>query len=384
MLRKLNVPSPTLSVREALAALVRPLDVAEAERRCAAHFGEPHAVLFASARGALSAAAAAVSEGREIVLPAYTCVAVPNAMRSAGVAYRFTDVAADGTVPEGGWDGAQVALVQDTYGFPAAVPEGVVVVRDCAHRADLLQAGDVAVAVTSFEHSKWLSAGRGGLAVTRDGALAQRMRAARDAVGAPEGRLRHGLSTLVLLLLGRLLAAGRLPRVAGLLAMAGDLLAPTAVAGQSSGELDGGGVGPELLGAPNRTVARLVTGQLARGGAVGAHRRAVVAAYDAAAGVVREPLPLVRYPLVTDDIEGFERVLAQRGWDAEGRWFDAPLHPASSRPEAFGYRYGSAPAAEALAARVVNLPTHPLISEANARDLIDAALAAGARPVERP
>ena len=41
--------------------------------------------------------------------------------------------------------------------------------------------------VTSFEHSKWLSAGLGGLAVTDDPMLAEKLRAERDA--APSQRL---------------------------------------------------------------------------------------------------------------------------------------------------------------------------------------------------
>ena len=267
-LRKLNVPSPTLGVGEAAGALLRPLALERAERACAELAGEPHAVLFASARGALAAAAACVAGGREVTLPAYTCIAVANGMRSAGVPYGFVDVAEDGTVPVERWEGAQVALVQDTYGFPAAAPEGAVAIRDCAHRADLLHADGVAVAVTSFEHSKWLSAGRGGLAVTRDAALAERMREWRDRVPQPghRARLRHGLSTLVLLLLGRLLFAGRLPRAQQALAIAADVLAPSAIAGQSIDELGGQGVGPGLLGAPNGTVCRLVVSQLRRSG----------------------------------------------------------------------------------------------------------------------
>jgi dTDP-4-amino-4,6-dideoxygalactose transaminase len=385
-LRKLNVPSPTLGVLETLAALARPLELERAERACAALAGEPHAVLFASARGALAAAAACVAEGREVTLPAYTCIAVANGMRSAGVPYGFVDVAEDGTVAAEAWAGAQVALAQDTYGFPAALPAGPAVIRDCAHRADLLRADGVAVAVTSFEHSKWLSAGRGGLAVTRDAELAARMRAWRDRVPRPghAARLRHGLSTLVLLLLGRLLFAGRLPRAQRALAIAADVLAPSAIAGQSIDELGGQGVEPAMLGAPNGTVCRLAVSQLRRSSEVGAHRAGIVALYDSAAGVEREPLPLVRYPLRVADVGAFERAIAAAGYDAEGRWFDAPLHPRASAPEAFGYRWGSAPTAEALADHVVNLPTHTLLSAEDARALIGAALAAGARPLTRP
>lgn len=385
MLRKLNIPSPTLSIGEALTGLAMPMDLERAERMCERLTGEPHAVLFASARGGLAAAAACMAGGRPVTIPAYTCIAVANAMRSAHVDHRFVDVSSDGTVPAGLWAqaGAQVALVQDTYGFPTDAPHGIPAIRDCAHRADLLQASDVAVAVTSFEHSKWLSSGRGGLAVTRDGDLAGRLRQVRDEHPNTGGHVRHGLSTLVLLLLGRLLFRGRLPHVAHVLAIAADILAPSAVAGQSIDELAGQGVGPELLGAPNGTACRLIVSQLRHIPRVGAHRKRIVAIYDDALGLHRQALPLVRYPLLVDDVDYFERTLAAAGWDAEGRWFDAPLHPGASQPEAFGYRYGSAPTAEWLAEHVVNLPTHPLLSEGDARRLIAAAIASGVRAVTR-
>lgn len=382
MLRKLHVPNPTLGVGEALTALARPLPVEAAERACERILGEPHAVLFASARAALAAAAASVAGGRTVTLPAYTCIAVPNAMRSAGVGYRFVDVGADGLVTREAWDGADVALVQDTYGFAAEQPAGVTVIRDCAHRVDLLSSDGVAVAVTSFEHSKWLSAGRGGLAVTADAGLAAELRRHRDErAGAAAGALRHGLSTLALLLLGRVLFSGRHPRARQALAIAGDLLSPDAVAGQSGDELHGQGVGAGMLGPPSAAAARMIVGQLSRAGAVAAGRAHVAAIYDTAAGVRRAPVPLVRYPMLVDDVGAFERALAAAGWDAEGRWFDAPLHPRSAGPASFGYRHGSAPRAEALAAHVVNLPTHPLVSDEDARALIAAALGCGARPL---
>ena len=103
--------------------------------------------------------------------------------------------------------------------------------------------------------------------------------------------------------------------------------------------------------------------------------------YDRAAGIMREALPLVRYPLVAADPDELEQSVESAGWNVRGRWFSGPLHPEETNLEAFGYVRGTAPNGERLARTVVNLPTHPLVTEADAEAMIAAALAAGARPL---
>lgn len=375
------MPSATLGAAELLRAVIRPLEVARAERAIEAILGAPNAVLFASARGGLSAALAATGQHGPAGIPAYTCAAVANAALSAGRETVFTDVDERGLVPAGAWPEHVLPVVQDTYGFVAELPVGRPFVRDAAHRADLIgRAGEAPVTVTSFEHSKWLSTGQGGLAVTADGALAARMRELRDAHPAPPDRLRHAAVTLATLVAARLrwrgyphLADPILRRVARADAVRAE--------GQSGAELAGHGVEPRLLGPPTRTVARLGCTQLGRLDAVALHRRRMVELYDRAAGVERPAEPLLRYPLRVEDPAAFEGAMLEAGWDLRGRWFSSVLHPAGSDPAAFGYRPGSAPAGERLVATVVNLPTHPLVGEREARELIALALEAGARPL---
>jgi hypothetical protein len=114
---------------------------------------------------------------------------------------------------------------------------------------------------------------------------------------------------------------------------------------------------------------------------VGAHRRRIVELYDEAAGLTRIAEPLVRYPMTVPDPDLFEAHFAQAGWDIHGRWFQSPLHGAEDLG-AFGYQLGSAPYAERLASCVVNLPTHPLLTEPEARQLIHLALERDAVPLD--
>ena len=378
--RTAHVPNASLSFREGVAALARPLTIAEAERLIESLLEVPAVVLFASARGALSAAVEALGEGDRVAVPAYTCAAVANAVLSAGKCPVYVDVDDRGLVPAGRWPDDALPLIQDTYGFEAAGPEDRLFVRDAAHRAYPLRMDAATVTVTSFEHSKSLSAGRGGLAVTQDPALAAQLRALRDRHGSPPPRLRHTIVTLSTIAMGRLDFAGR-RTIGELFRKVAWHLDESRLLGQSTAELAGSGVDPELLGPPDRSAARLVVSQLRRAPAVAAHRAHIVAVYDRAAGLSREPLSLCRYPLAVADPVAFEDALLEVGWDVRGRWFTGPLHPRRSNLAAFDYIEGAAPNGERLSATIVNLPTHPLVHEVDAIQMIEAALDMGADPL---
>lgn len=380
--RRAHVPDTTLTVRELVAGVFRPIDVEQAESELAAISREQgEFVLFASARGALTATLEILAPKGRIAIPGFTCTAVANAILSAGGEPVYVDVGDDGLVGIESWPACDLAIVQNTYGFPAPVPNGSSVIVDTAHRVDLLWRTDAPVSITSFEQSKWLSTGQGGLAFTRDASLAAELRRRRDRHPDPGNHITHLLVTMKSLILGRLEFAGQ-----------GWITSPARrvlwhfgtdrARGQTLQELHGGGVAPGLRGRPNRGVTRLVESQFRKLTQVGEHRARVVGIYDAQAGIRREPEALVRYPMTTNDPHAFEEAFRREGWDITGRWFAAPLHPPLADPQPFGYEPGSAPVGERLASTVVNLPTHRLISDSIASRLIATALAAGAKPLE--
>jgi dTDP-4-amino-4,6-dideoxygalactose transaminase len=375
------VPSPTLSARELAVALARPLSAERAEQELERLTGMP-TVLFASARGALAAAFEVLAPGGSVALPAYTCMAVANAVASAGATPVWVDVDSRGLVPVDAWPKADVCVVQDTYGFEAPLPPGRVVVRDAAHRADavLPSSPAAAVTVTSLEQSKWISAGQGGIAAVPDASVAQRLRARRDLHRRPGTGRMHAIITLLGVGAGRAAFAGR--RVpTEILNRAALALAPNRARGQSVDELSGSGVDAGLRGRSPGTVARLAVTQLGRADDVARHRRDLVQAYDAVAGVHREPEPLVRYPLWTDDRDATSRMLREAGWELSRPWFASQLHPSEPPFDHLGLARGAAPGGEALATHAINLPTHPLVRRADAEALISAALQSGARPL---
>lgn len=153
-------------------------------------------VTFYRGRVALHAIlkALGVGAGDEVIVQAFTCVAVPEAVIASGAKPVYADIETDGynLAPE------QLAsrmtartkaiVVQHTFGVPAQIQQimaiadaaGVPVIEDCCHalasRVDgrLLGAFGVA-AFYSFEWGKQLVAGLGGSAVTGDPALLSRL-----------------------------------------------------------------------------------------------------------------------------------------------------------------------------------------------------------------
>jgi dTDP-4-amino-4,6-dideoxygalactose transaminase len=357
------------------------MSVESAEREIALLLEVPHIVLFASARGALAAAVSCVAKGKAVTIPAFTCMAVPNAVIAGGGTCQYVDVNHAGLVEPSSWSAESTIIVQDTFGFIAQLPPpGNIVIRDASHRTDLVTLPGSQVAITSFEQSKSLSTGQGGLAVTESADLAARLRLARDGHRRVAPRMRHVLWTIGSVIGGRRAYRGSIvlaPLLSRLLARLG----PTRSAGQSDDELAGGGISEQLLGRPNNSVCALIISQVRRLPSIAAHRTAIVRLYDEATNVYHSPQPLVRYPLIVSDPDSFERTMANHGWNVSGRWFRTPLHPVRNTPKHLAYSPGATPQGEQLAAHVVNLPTHPLVSLCDARDLIRLALAAGARPI---
>jgi perosamine synthetase len=225
---------------EAVAAVVRSGHwacgprVAELESALAGRSGRAHAVGLASGLSALRLAlqALGVGPGHEVLVPAYSCVALATAATALGAVPVPVDVEA------GSWnmapESARAALTPatkaivavHTFGAPAPVGDlrelGPPVVEDCAHAfghpprpapdgstlPPLGGRGDLAV--LSFYATKLIGAGEGGAVLTDSADTAAFLRSHRDYTDRPPdpNRLNDKLTdleaVLALVQLGRL------------------------------------------------------------------------------------------------------------------------------------------------------------------------------------
>ena len=136
-----------------------------------------------------------VGAGDEVVVPAYSCVALPNAVLALGAKPILADVDLDrwtlspAHVEKCLSARTKAIVAVHLFGMPAPVEAlsrwGVPVIEDCAHgiggRCGNHPFGGTGTAsFTSFYATKMIAAGEGGMFAARDSDLVERARHARD------------------------------------------------------------------------------------------------------------------------------------------------------------------------------------------------------------
>lgn len=385
-------------VRAAVRELARPrtwrdeADVRALESQFSRRFGGA-AFAYESARSGLFAALAALLRpGDEVLLQAFTCVAVPNAVLWAGGRPVYVDMdprtynldPAD--LERKITSRSRAVIVQHTFGIPCdldAVREVVArrrlaLIEDCAHalggrrgEAELGTFGEAAV--FSFGRDKVISSVFGGMLVARDEELASHVARAYERIPLPSRRwiaqqLLHPVATNTLALpLYFRAGIGK----AALVVMQRARLLSRAVAPEERRGLRPAGWVRRLPG----PLARLAAAQLERLDKMNAHRRAIADLYrEELAG---QQLPTVspgdtpvylRFPVRTPDREAIIVAAYAHGVLLD-RWYDAPVAPAGVDLRAVGYKAGSCPEVERACAATLNLPTHPRIDVEEAREV---------------
>jgi dTDP-4-amino-4,6-dideoxygalactose transaminase len=368
------------------------------EARFAATFGpEFHAFAFWKGRIALYAILLALDlqDGDEVVLPGYTCVVVPNAVRYAGARPIYADIIPDGynldpiSVEQRITPRTRALIVQHTYGIPAdvtalsalAAKHQLSMIEDCAHvlpgsRFHGQPLGALGrAAFFSFQWSKPYTTGLGGMVLTQDEKLAQRLRVVQESFKDPP-HLRRLQLQVQYALYQRLFR----PNLYWLSRRCLHLLSSVGLLVGSSSEA-------ELIGQPPADLRwRMSEAQknwgLARmqGSAQNAaHRRQLTRYYSDALrqhgwpvleGHEVEDAILLRYPVrVKAKAALLER--ARRSRVELGTWFETPLHPLPiSHHHLVAYRVGTCPIAETTAASVINLPLHDRVGQADAERIL--------------
>ena len=403
MRREISLYFTAMSFREALLLSLNGLKTLLVGNRGLGHwasrlesawsrrFGAQDAVVFPSARAGLYALLRAldVGPGDEVIITGFTCNAVPVPVLQAGAVPVYADIdpltynidpqkVAELISPR-----TKVLVVQHTFGIPAAVvalvelarSRGLYVIEDVClalgsrlNDRSLGTFGDAAI--FSFELSKTLSAGWGGMVQANVAGLGEKLRIVREV----EKRL------------SRLEAARRLWQ-AGLSYF---LYMPSAfrfskyvLAGlfkwrlfrysTSADELEGRLPSAAFL-FPDDSHWRAIAHQLDRldrildhGARVAGRYRQVLQTHGWPAETLTKEnggLRLIRFPILVGDRERMTRFFLEEGVEL-GRWFDSPISPMPQDLAAFHYIPGQCPVGEDVAQHVVNLPLHPRLSEAD-------------------
>jgi dTDP-4-amino-4,6-dideoxygalactose transaminase len=333
---------------------------AEFEQAFAEELNTPHAVALSSCTAGLHLALAAldIGPGDEVLLPSYTFVATANSVLYQGATPVFVDICGPDDLNLDPVDleakitpRSKAIIVVHLAGFPAdmdavmsiARRHGLAVVEDACHAigADWrgAKAGTIGdIGCFSFFANKNLVTGEGGMAVTADERLAQRLR-----LGRSHGMTKSSWDK----------ASGR------------------------ASDYDVVQLGYNYR--PTELTAALGLIQLRKLAAANEQRRAMAIAYrEALAGVDGLSIPFADridgshhiFPILLNDPAErvvFREALKQAGVQTSVHY--PPLHRFSQYWERYG-RQSHVPRTEDAAAREVTLPLHPLLEHEDVRAIV--------------
>jgi dTDP-4-amino-4,6-dideoxygalactose transaminase len=337
-----------------------------------------------------------VGRGHRVLLPGYTCVVVPSAVRYLGSIPEYTDIDVDSynsllhhyvsafqRLERGGTaQSLKAIIIQHTYGNPNrdtarivawARAKGLVVIEDCAHccgsKIDGQPVGTLGDgAFFSFQWSKPVTTGLGGMAVANNRDCEKALAALHRSAFYPSFQVRAQLVAQLLwyrYLLGPWaywFALNTYRRLSDL---------GVCVGSSTSSELDGE-MPTDYFQRMGRLQERLLNRQLLDTSGIVAHRIRLAIAYDnlleenGLQPFRRQPgAVLVRYPVLVRDRDTC--LMKARARRVElGDWFNHPLHPAGSNTSALNWSDKSCPIAVSLAKCVVTLPLYSRTSERDA------------------
>lgn len=335
-----------------------------------------------------------IGKGDEVLMQAFTCIAVPEPITWVGAKPVYADIEADTynfkveDVRRKISDKTKAIIVQHTFGIPGPIEEiltiarekKIIVIEDCAHAfgaklhgKHIGTFGDAAIA--SFGRDKMLSSVFGGVAVFKDHALASKVQRYRDERPLPPAWwvFQQLLHPILFSLITKTYFSGF-----------GKALLVTS---QKLGLLSKAVAVEERKGArPNHiawqyspALASLLLVQLEHFASRLMRRATIVEEYEKALTNTGAYLPEVpndarpswlRFPLRVKNRDA----LMHAGKEAEmllGDWYDAPLVPSTCSLEAFSYARGTCPMAERVSKEVINLPTYPRLTSEQIHAVIE-------------
>lgn len=367
--------------------------IEEYQREFTRFFGAERAFAFWKGRVALYALLRAldVNQDDEVILPGYTCVMNVNPIKYVGAKPVYVDIEPDtfnmnaNLLEEKITNKTKVIIAQHTYGYPCemdvimdiARSKGISVIEDCCLALGSKYKGRLAgtfgrAGYFSFQWNKPYTTGIGGMVITSDKELAERIESiATNEMCQPSSR--EVFMLRMQLIIYRLFIYPSTTALAQSLFRY--LTRKGAVVGSSSTSEYEPVKADDFFKGMSVMQARSGIRQIGKIEANISHRKKMTQLYDellAGRGWrnnkydmdLVEPV-LVRYPVrITEKEKALGRA-AKAGIEL-GSWFECPLHPIETHLATYDYELGMCPEAEKASREVVNLPLHPRANERTA------------------
>ncbi len=357
--------------------------------------------LFASGREALVALLRALKgpERSEIIVQAYTCLVVPNAIQAAGCVPVYADIEQD-TLNMDPTDverkitpRTKAIICQHTFGIPADTHKlrslcdryGLLLIEDCAHilpddQGPRTIGKDGDFILLSFGRDKAISGITGGAILSRNPAVSVQLKAEEGTARSLSLlRIKRLLCYPLVYTVARPLYGLRIGKALLVLARYLGVLVPILTREEKQGNME-----PTLHKLPNACAA-LALAELEKLRQINDHRRHLTKLYLAESSkqqaascklsipkAIHPALPMQKFPLFVRGAERIRHALKQKNIHLQDGWSGCTICPPGSPLEEADYKLGSDPKAEEASERILSLPTHPTMSENQALQLIQA------------
>lgn len=331
----------------------------------------------------------------EVILPAFTCVVVPSAIKYLGAKPIYTSIDPltynldVEKLKEKITSKTKVILAQNTFGLSSdldpilaiAKKHKIKVIEDCAHGFGGSYRGrkNGTSATAAFFSSQWnkpFSTGIGGIVVCNDLELAKKIGALQQTFEQPSFKDEIMLATQIFVRKNILRpsiywAALKLYRWAsqyGLISGSSD-----------AGELESATMPQNYLKSGANIQAKKGLEALQYFDENIKHRNEIASLYNNAFTKLKiAPVYLpeyathtfIKYPFLVKDQQRFLK-LAQQNQIPLGDWLNSPIHPIRESLDRWDYYEGSFPIAEKIGYHILNLPTDESISINEAKRIVE-------------
>lgn len=353
-------------------------------------FGVPYAVSFNSGRGALYALLKTVGIGSldEVLVQAFTCAAVPNAVIWLGAIPIYVDVNNSFTMNPKDLERkiskkTKVIVVQHTFGIPASLDlilkiakvHNLWVIEDCAHvlgeefkGKKLGTFGDAAL--FSFGRDKAFSSVFGGMAITKNRELGKKLRTFQKTLELPSffwifQQLFHPLASFVILPLYNFLIG----KIFLFLLQKIRLISFPVTSKEKQARLE-----DQLIKKLPNALASLALFQLKRLRVFNSKRKVLSRLYIKELGEkfdipYKKEISFLRFPILVEDRDAVMVHLRKHSVYV-GKWYSEIIDPKGIDLKKMFYQRGSCPNAELLVKKILNLPCYPTLEKREAQRVI--------------
>ena len=385
-------------VRLAWRTLFRPQSwknnekIKEIEQTLSSKFNQYPATLTSSGRSAIyhTLKAFNISTNDEVIIQAFTCLAVPSAIQWAGAKPVYVDINPETyninplQIESAITKKTKAIIIQHTFGIPGPIKElqqiaskhNLILIEDLAHSLGSTYENQPLgtfghAAILSFGRDKIISSVFGGAVISKDKEIINKINNAQQNLSLPPKlwimqQLGH---PILFSIIKPIYFTAQLGKIFLVVLQKLSLLSKAVQAQEkTSGKPD------HFSYRFSPALAYLLQKQLSKLDRFNKRRREISKAYfnnlSNLPQTSKHSNPVwLRFPLKVANPSKLHKQ-AKKEHILLGDWYDSPIAPASADPNKFNYKVGSCPIAEQTAKQIINLPTYPTISNKQVKQII--------------